>query len=485
MNDRVSTGIAGLDEILAGGLIRAQSYLIRGASGSGKTTLGQHVLASGVDGHLVGLFISLTETESQLRVHAAQQGLDSPEVHYLDLSPTSDFFSTAQTYDIFSPAEVEREPTTRRIIESVQSLRPALVFVDSMSHFRYLSTDQWQFRGQVTAFVRFILESGATLLFTSESTDAASDDDLKFIADGIIDLGFEAGERFITVSKCRGSGMSGGRHSMSLGSEGMRVFPRLVPGDYSREFEPTLLPSGVPEFDVMLNGGIERGTITVITGPSGIGKTTLGMQFMKEAAERGERSAAYVFEEWTGTLLARCDRIGLPARQMLERGTLAVTQIEPLQLTPDEFSSMVKREVDENDTRLVMIDSIAGYRVGLRGRELVTYLHALSKYLQNMGVAVILVNELEAITGEFRVTELGVSYLADNIVFLRYLESGGAMHRTIGVLKKRVSDFEKTLREFEISSSGVRIGRPLTEMRGLLTGVPESVARPAPEAEER
>jgi circadian clock protein KaiC len=225
----------------------------------------------------------------------------------------------------------------------------------------------------------------------------------------------------------------------------------------------------------MLNGGLERGTVTILTGPTGVGKTTLGYQFMKECAGRGENSVVYSFEEEIEIMLQRCDQVNIPARRMIDRGTLDVVKVEPLEYTPDEFAYLVRKSVEQGDARLVMIDSLAGYSLSMRGENVVTHLHALIKYLQNMGVAVILVTEISSVVGDFEVTEAGVSYLADNVIFLRYLEIQGELRKAIGVLKKRLSNFEKTLREFEITRFGIKVGRPLLELRGILRGVPEWV----------
>ncbi|HZD60103.1 MAG TPA: ATPase domain-containing protein, partial [Anaerolineae bacterium] len=268
---------------------------------------------------------------------------------------------------------------------------------------------------------------------------------------------------------------------VAISGKGMEVFPRLVPAAYGREFKAETIPSGVPEFDELLNGGVERGTVTLITGPSGVGKTTIGMLFMKEAAGRGERSVIYTFEEDVDTLVQRAESINIPVGSMMERGTLAVEQVEPLRYSPDEFAAMVRREVEEKNSRIVMIDSTAGYKLTVRGEDLVANLHALTKYLKNMGVTVILINEIEYVTGDFRVTEIGISYLADNVIFLRYLEMFGEMRKAIGVLKKRVSNFEKTLREVDITRYGVKIGKPLSGLRGILLGTPEWVTPPPKE----
>lgn len=475
---RLSTGVSGLDEILYGGLIPRRSYLVRGGPGCGKTTLGMHFLAAGVAEDERCLFISLGETEREIRENAETVGFDLHNIHFLDLSPDPHFFTHMESYDIFSPAEVEREPITQSIIEKVETLQPQRVFLDAMTQFRFLSPDAFQFRKQVLSFLYFLIKQGATVLFTSEGSETNPDDDLQFMSDGVIHLHFSSDERSVSVSKFRGSDFRSGRHSMQLTEQGMRVFPRLLPEMHRKEFRSETLSSGVPELDELLHGGLERGTITIISGPSGVGKSTLGLQFMKEAAGRGEHSVVYIFEEWQETLLRRCEAVNIPVHSMIERGTLSVVQVEPLHFTPDQFASMVRNAVEQQGSSIVMIDSVSGYRLSLRGGDLVAHLHALCKYLQNMGVAVLLINEVEAITGEFKVTEAGVSYLADSIIFLRYLEIQGELRKAIGVLKKRLSDFERSVREIKVTQYGIKVGKPLTELRGILTGRVEWSDRP-------
>ena len=479
---RHPTGLPGLDEVLHGGLIPQRAYLVRGGPGTGKTTLGLHFLAAGVAKGEPALLITLESSEPQLRRDAASQTLDLAGIHFLDLSPTREFFAENQSYDIFSPGDVERDPTTQQIVRTVEELRPKRVFVDAVTTLRYLAPDAFQFRKQALSFVRYLVEHGATVLMSSEPTGSVPDDDLRFMSDGIIDLEISPVHgvlrRSLSIAKLRGSDFQGGPHAMRLTARGMEVYPRLVPADHSVAFSPEMIPSGIAEFDEMLGGGIERGTITILSGPSGAGKTTLGIQFMQEAARRGERSVVYAFEEQLGTLLHRCEAIGVPLREMVQAGSLSVVEVEPLRFSPGEFALMVRREVEERGARIVMIDGIAGYRLTLAGDDLVVHLHALGRYLKNMGVTVLLMNETEAITGDFRATEVGVSYLCDNLVFLRYLEMGGELRKAVGVLKKRVGDFARTLREIAITCDGVKVGEPLVGLRGVLTGTPEWTTPP-------
>ncbi len=469
---RLSTGVAGLDEILQGGVLPRHTYLVRGGPGTGKTTLGAHFLCAGAARGEKVLWVTLGESAERLREHGERLGLDLRGVSILDLSPSQGFFTEIGSYDIFSPSEVERAPMTRRIVETVQQLRPTRVFIDSMTQLRYLAVDNFQYRKQVLAFLRFLTEEGATVLFTSEGSAEAPDADLQFLSDGIINLEQQEGLRILRVSKFRGSDFVGGWHSYRLDEHGLEVFPRLQLPERTEALVLEAISSGVPELDELLHGGLERGTVTLVTGPTGSGKTTLGLLFMKEAAGRGERSVIYAFEESKEALLARSKAINIPVYAMVQNGLLEVIPIEPLHYTPDEFARLVQRDVVERQTRIVMLDSIAGYRLSMRGQDLVQHLHALCHYLNAMNVTTLLINEVERITGEFQATELGISYLADNIVFLRYLELDGELRKAIGVLKKRLSDFEKTLREYEITRYGVKVGKPLTHLRGLLSGSP-------------
>ncbi|HHP7229695.1 MAG TPA: ATPase domain-containing protein [Xenococcaceae cyanobacterium] len=477
--NRISTGVTGLDKILSGGLITNQAYLIKGQPGSGKTTLGFHFLNTGILQGETGLFISFGESETRLRRNAKLIGINLDEVAFLDLSPTADFFTEDQTYDIFSAAEVEKAPIIANIINTVAQIQPQRIFLDAITQFRFLTSDYFQFRRQMQSFLRFMVDREITLLFTSEGSDRHPDDDLQFMSDGVIQLNMNLERRSIQVTKFRGSSFANGDHDLKLSDRGMVVFPRLIPETHERKFDSQAISSGIPEIDELLHGGIERGTTTIISGPSGVGKSTFGIQFIKEAAGRGERSVLYAFEEGTETILKRCEAVSIPIHAMIDRGTLSVVSVEPLEYTPNQFVHLVRQEVEQNNAQIVMIDSTSGYKLAMQGEDLVRQLHSLCQYLKNMGVTVILINEIHSIAGgEFSVTEEGLSYLGDNLVFLRYLELSGQLRKAIGVLKKRVSNFERTLREFSITKYGIKVGEPLTQLKGILSGMPEWIEKP-------
>lgn len=481
-DNKLSTGVAGLDEILHGGLVPCRTYLISGGPGSGKTTLGLHYLIAGADEG--SLFISLGEGESQLRENAVESGMSMDNISVLDLSPGG-AGDEGGAYSLLETWDVEGTAIHDRILNHALELKPKRVFIDSMSHMRYLSADVFQYRKQVMSMLRRLTSEGATVLFTSEQARNMEDETLSFLSDGIINLAITEHGRQCQVRKMRGSGFVEGSHFYQISNQGLTLYPRLAPGEHSRRFDLQSISSGVPELDELTHGGIERGTVTLISGPTGVGKTTLAAQYMKEAASRGERSVIYNFDEGASTFFRRCQQIGLPVQQMVDSGNLYFEAIEPLHYNPDQFSDMVRHEVEDNGTRIVLLDSLSGYRQSVRGEDLQERVHALCRYLVNMGVTVLLVNETYSVTGDqLRVTEHEVSYLSDTIILLRYLEFSGEIRKTICVLKKRTGDFEKTLREFEISRYGLKVGRPLTRLRGILSGMPEQLSVGPREQEE-
>ncbi|WP_096390403.1 ATPase domain-containing protein [Halopenitus persicus] len=474
---RVETGVEGLDRVLFGGLRSGRSYMLRGGPGTGKTILGVHFLTTGVAAGESTLFVNFEEPTEHVRENLSSLGFDLSDVSFLDLTADAGSFTEDRTYGLFGPEETEAGRIADRISEAVDRVEPDRVFVDPLTQFRQLVSDDTAFRREATAFMRYLTDSGATVLFTTQSTPDRSVDDLEYLCDGSIRLGHGETGRTLEVTKFRGSDFQAGTHTARITDDGLRVYPRLEPEIHAREFTADTVSSGVDALDSLLSGGIERGTVSVISGPSGVGKTTTGSHFMKEAATRGERSVIYMFEESTATFRHRSRTIGVPVDEMIDEGSLAVEEVEPLSVSPDEFAAQVRTEVEERDARVVMLDGISGYRLSLRGAEddLVRELHALCRYLRNMGVTVILVDDVGTVTGEFTPTSSRISYLADTILFLRYIEVAGELRKAAGVLKKRASDFERTLREFAITNEGIVLGDPLTGLRGILTGTPDFV----------
>ena len=474
-SNKISTGLSGLDEILHGGLLPETSYLIQGGPGSGKSTFGLHFLSEASKNNEKALYITLGESKESIARNASRMDIDLSSIVFLDLSPQDDLHQDSGSYNVFSAAEVEQGPIMEAIVEAVEKHKPDRVLLDSITMLRFLNQDPFQMRKMALSFINYITQQGATLMLVSESVQSSSEKDAMFWVDGIIKVDNKSAWRKIQVTKFRGSDFESGSHAFKITGRGITVFPQLRPNDYKRRFKDEILSSGIEEIDNLLHGGIEQGTISLIVGATGVGKTNLGLQFLKQAASRNERSALYTFEESKELILSRSREVNIPVEDMIEAGNLKIVPVEPLSYSPDEFSKMVRTDVEENGTRMVMIDSVGGYNLAIREENILERLHALTVYLQNMGVTSLLINESQDVTGQFTTTNMNASYLADNIIFLRYLEINGELRKSIGVLKKRLSNFEKTIREYEITSDGIKVGQPLNNMRGILSGNPEII----------
>jgi circadian clock protein KaiC len=479
MDPRLSLGVSGLDSILAGGVLPERSYLVRGGPGTGKTILGLQYLLAGIENDETALYLSFEEPPENIIENAARLGFDVSGVEFLDLTPSGELFSDTRPYSIFEPDEVEVGTLTETISETVDRLQPDRIVLDSVNRMEALTADRYQFRQQLISMLEQLTDVGGTVLFTTQPTSEMPDDELQFLADGTLELEFGPKGRTVQITKLRGSSFQSGRHTVRITDTGMVVYPKLVPGEYEREFVPDTVSSGVVGLDSLLNGGIERGTVTVLSGSTGVGKTTTGTSFAVESAARGERAAVYLFEESTGTFRHRCSGIGMPVDERAADGTLAIEAVEPVTISPDEFAHAVREEVETHGTQFVMIDGISGYRLSMRSDDddIVTELHSLCRYLKNMGVTTVLLDDVSNITGNTEVTSHQISYLADNVIMLRYLEVDSELKKAVGVLKKRASDFERSLRSFEITADGIQIGEKLTGLRGILSGSPEMIDR--------
>lgn len=479
MDPRLSLGVSGLDSILAGGVLPERSYLVRGGPGTGKTILGLQYLLAGIENDETALYLSFEEPPENIIENAARLGFDVSGVEFLDLTPSGELFSDTRPYSIFEPDEVEVGTLTETISETVDRLQPDRIVLDSVNRMEALTADRYQFRQQLISMLEQLTDVGGTVLFTTQPTSEMPDDELQFLVDGTLELEFGPKGRTVQITKLRGSSFQSGRHTVRITDTGMVVYPKLVPGEYEREFVPETVSSGVVGLDSLLNGGIERGTVTVLSGSTGVGKTTTGTSFAVESATRGERAAVYLFEESTGTFRHRCSGIGMPVDERAADGTLAIEAVEPVTISPDEFAHAVREEVETHGTQFVMIDGISGYRLSMRSDDddIVTELHSLCRYLKNMGVTTVLLDDVSNITGNTEVTSHQISYLADNVIMLRYLEVDSELKKAVGVLKKRASDFERSLRSFEITADGIQIGEKLTGLRGILSGSPEMIDR--------
>ena len=482
---RISTGVPGLDNILGGGLDPNRVYLYEGHPGTGKTTIALQFLLEGARQGERVLYITLSETQRELELVASRHGWSMKGIDVFELVPPETTLDPAHELTVFHPAELELSETTNLILDKVTQLNPTRVVVDSLSELRLLAQSPLRYRRQVLALKHFFTSRRCTVVLLDDLTSAQNDLQLHSISHGVllleqIAIEYGAERRRLRVIKMRGIDFRGGFHDFNIERGGLVIFPRLVAAEHHTEFDAEFVRSGNDQLDQMLGGGLERGTNVLLIGAAGVGKSSLALTYASAAAERGEKSVIFAFDEGGHTMEARARSIGLSVRDEPRHSHIRIQQIDPAELSPGEFASIVQRSVERDGARLVVIDSLNGYMNAMPDeRFLVLQMHELLSYLGQQGVLAILVLAQHGLVGPMD-TPVDISYLSDSVIMLRYFEYGGVVRRALSVVKKRGGMHEHTIREFGLGRSGVRVGPPLTEFRGIFSGTPEYVGDPAP-----
>jgi circadian clock protein KaiC len=482
---RISTGSEGLDEILGGGLDENRMYLYEGRPGTGKTTLALQFLMEGARRGERVLYISLSETMEELRLVAKRHGWSLDGVDVFELVPPETTLDPERELTVLHPAEVELSETTRLVFDRVARLNATRVVFDSLSELRLLAQSSLRHRRQVMALKHFFATRQCTVILLDDLTSAGDDLQLHSISHGVVLLeqlaiDYGAERRRLRIVKMRGIEFSGGYHDFVIRRGGLEVFPRLIAADHHTAFVGEFAPSGNAELDHMLGGGLERGTNTLLLGAAGVGKSSLALTYAISAAERGEHAVFFAFDEGRGTLEARARMLGLPLDKALAAGRIRFQQIDPAELSPGEFAASVQRSVEEDNARVVIIDSLNGYLNAMpEGRFLILQMHELLTYLNQQGVLTILVLAQHGLVGPMN-TPLDVSYLSDAVLLLRYFEYRGMVRRALSVVKKRSGNHEHTIREFGLTPRGISVGPPLVEFHGIFSGTPQYTGESMP-----
>lgn len=476
--DAVSTGIPGLDDVLQGGFTANRLHLIEGVPGAGKTTLALQFLRDGVRRGERVLYLTLSETEEELSAAATSHGWDLAGVTIREILPAEATLEPTEQYTMFHPAEVELGQTMRTIFADLDREKPARVVIDSLSELRLLAANSLRFRRQILGLKHFFAGRLSTVLLLDDLTIGERDLQVQSILHAVVRLehtspDYGSERRRLRVVKFRGKRFRGGHHDYVIRPGGLEVFPRLVAAEHRHDVDRDRIPSDIPEFDTLLGGGIERGTSTLIVGAPGTGKSTLAAQFATAAAARGHDAALFVFDENRNTLLTRTSGLGIDLATHVDSGRVTIQSVDPAELSPGELTHAIRQAVEERQVAVVVIDSLNGYLSAMpEERFLTIQLHELLMYLGQQGVASVLVGAHQGLIGTQMQTPVDVSYLADAVILLRYFEALGEVRQAIAVVKKRGGAHERTLREFRLDGSGIRVGEPLRTFRGVLSGIP-------------
>lgn len=472
--ERASSGLAGLDDVLGGGLPAHHLYLIEGNPGSGKTTLGLQFLRAGAQAGEKGLYVTLSETQSELRTVAASHGWNLDGIEVFELVSNEGLGPEAEQ-SILHPSEIELGETVRGVMDAVERLQPSRVVFDSLSEMRLLAQHPLRYRRQVLALKKFFAEHRCTVLLLDDRSTTATDLQLHSIAHGVVYLEqavdqYGPERRRLRVIKMRGIPYRGGEHDFILATGGIRVFPRLVAAEHRVQTEAAVVSTGVQTLDSLMGGGMARGSNTLFIGPSGAGKTTTAVACVRAALERGERAAYYLFDEGLSTLLLRSRALGLDVEPFMRSGQLKIVPLDPAEVSPGEFAHMVRHAVEEEHATTVVIDSLNAYLQAMPGsRHLMLQMHELLTYLNNRNIVTILILGQHGLLGDMH-SEVDMSYLSDAILLFRYFEARGRLRKAVSTIKSRTNAHELTIREFRLGSAGLEVGEELTDFEGVLMG---------------
>jgi circadian clock protein KaiC len=474
----LSTGVAGMDDVLGGGLLADRLYVIEGTPGAGKTTIALQFLMEGVRRGESVLYVTLSETASELHGVARSHGWDLSNIKMREMLPSEESLDPDEQYTMFHPSEVELSETTLRILKDVEEIAPTRIVFDSLSEMRLLSGTSLRYRRQILALKQFFSGRRCTVMLLDDMTASRHDLQVQSIAHAVVRLeqlhsDYGAARRRLVVLKYRGQEFRGGYHDYKIVRGGLVVFPRLVAAEHHAEIVQGKIASGIDALDQLMGGGIEKGTSTLFLGAPGTGKSTVAAQFALAAARRGERAALFVFDESATTLCTRCAGMGMDIRPFVQSGHINLKQVDPAELSPGELVNDIRVQVKEHGASVVVIDSLNGYLNAMPDeRFLIAQLHELLTFLGQSGVATLLVGAQHGVIGSQMQTPVDASYLADTVVLLRYYESDGEVCQAISVMKKRGSAHERTIRSFSMDGSGVHVGEPLRRFRGILSGIP-------------
>ncbi|HTJ64621.1 MAG TPA: ATPase domain-containing protein [Alphaproteobacteria bacterium] len=485
-NNKARTGVTGLDEVLAGGLSPGNMFLLEGNPGTGKTTIALRFLLEGAAEGERGLYVTLSETEKELRAGAHSHGwtIDS-NIEVFELAPPESLLDADQQQSLLYSSDLELGETTKLIFDAFERVNPKRVVLDSLSEIRLLAQSSLRYRRQILAFKHYFARHGATVLLLDDLTSDALDKTVHSVVHGVIQLEelaptYGANRRKMRVAKYRGQQFRGGYHDFTIRTGGVVVFPRLVSAEHRTRFERSRLSTGIVELDTLLGGGIEQGSSSLVLGPAGAGKSLFALQFMSAAVKRGEKAALFVFDEELGLLFDRMKVLGFDLEAMQDTGALHIEQIDAAELAPGEFAQRVRERVDSAKAKTVVIDSLNGYQAAMpEEHALVLHIHELLQYLNRQGASTFLTVAQHGLVGDMK-SPVDITYLADTVILLRYFEAAGKVRRAISVIKKRTGAHEDTIREFTIGYGGLRLGAPLRDFQGVLRGVPTFVGNGAP-----
>lgn len=481
---KARTGVPGLDDILAGGFTQGRVFLLEGTPGTGKTTIALRFLMEGAAAGEQGLYVTLSETASELRAAATSHGWTlGDRIEVFEVVPPESLLDADQTQSLLYASDLELGETIKLIFEAVERTRATRIVLDSLSEIRLLGQSSLRYRRQILALKHYFARHNATVLLLDDLTADTNDKTVHSVANGVVRLeeiapDYGSERRRLRVIKYRAQAFRGGFHDFIIKTGGVQVFPRLVAAEHRQKHPGGRFTSGIVGLDALLGGGIEQGSTTVLLGPAGAGKSLISLQFICDAIRKGGKAAMFVFDEEIGLLFDRAKPLGFDLEAMRDEGKLFVTQLDAAELSPGEFAYRVRASVEDPAVKTVVIDSLNGYQAAMpEENSLILHMHEVLQFLNRHGVSTFLTVAQQGMMGDMR-SPVDITYLADSVIMLRFFEDRGSVKRAISVIKKRTGKHETTIREFWIDGA-LHVGEPLINFQGVLRGVPMILNDPA------
>ncbi len=475
---KAGSGVTGLDSVLRGGFPRGCVYLLDGNPGVGKTTLAVQFLMEGVKHGESCLYVTLSESKAELEAVALSHGWNLKGIHIIELSAVESALGSKSQNTMFQSAEVELSALSTLLTDEVARIKASRVVIDSLSEMRLMAQNPLRYRRQILAFKQKFAAQGCTVLLLDDGSAVGADSQVQSIVHGIVSMAmaplkYGIFRRSLSVAKLRGVQYREGSHDYVIRKGGIAVFPRLIAAEHHTQFRKQVLSSGNKELDALVGAGFHAGTSNLLIGPAGSGKSTIAAMFAHAAATRGDQVSYFAFDESNQILLNRAREMQLDFAPLVKAGRIKLRQIDPAQVAPGELAFNIVRDVEQDKTQVVVLDSLNGYVNAMPHEEfLYLHLHELLTYLNQQGVMTIMILAQHGLVGPMG-APVDVSYLADTVVLTRFFEARGAVRKAISVIKKRSGRHESTIRELELLNGGMRIGQPLDDFEGVLTGVPK------------
>lgn len=331
---------------------------------------------------------------------------------------------------LFHPADVELSQTTQVLLDKINQVRPTRLVLDSLSELRLLAQNSLRYRRQLLGLKQTFSTQNCTVLILDDLTSDHLDHQVESIAHGVVSLHHSAPEygsdrRRLFIKKLRGTVYVGGYHDYEIRTGGLILFPRIIAAESRGSGSIQTMKSLIPELDDLLGGGLDEGTSTLLMGPSGIGKSTIALQYAVTAAESGKKTICFSFDETAAIVKRRLEGRTIPFEKHLENGTISLHQVDPGELSPGEFAHRIKLAVEKEGAKIVIIDSLNGYLNAMpEDRYLILQLHELLSYLNQKGILTLLVFTQSGMMGPMR-SAIDVTYLSDTVLFFRYFENAG------------------------------------------------------------